>query len=232
MGIILNVLFSGMRPAIPAGASLTSKVTRVIIHLMKNFSSISQCSFLVLYGSKEILLDRVRDIRKVKKNIVITHATNINNFLNKIFIKKDKLIGPLNFNVVHGSLYMGSGVLGSTAAMHKLGWINIGGLGLPLEVASNCLFNFACLAALIHNIKIYRAAAKVPKYAPLHEKEAAWMLKKSAILGIISSLNYILAASLLIAGASATFALLFGCIAVFTGCLKILYDFLRFRNAR
>ncbi|QLH37078.1 MAG: hypothetical protein HWD61_13825 [Parachlamydiaceae bacterium] len=127
---------------------------------------------------------------------------------------------------------MASGVSGSLAAAHHLGWLNLGSqVAFSLEIAGNGLFGIASLIALIQNIKIYRAASKVCESAPLHEKEAANKLKTSSMMGILSNLNYIIGAALLMIGSLATLALLFGCIAVFIGGLKILYDFLQFRNA-
>lgn len=230
MGILVKTIFSGPKPLV--GVDGGQAATKTLVNLVKNFSGILQNSFLVVYGTKEILFDRVRDISKTKNHVIITHATRINHYLNKIFVKKDPFIGPLRFNNAHGLLYIGSGLTGSAAALHKLGWINLGGFGLPLEIAGNCLFSLACLTALIHNVKIYRAAAKVTPHAPLYKRQAAHMLKVSSVLGIISSLNYIVAASLLVMGPLASLALVFGCIAVLTGCMKILYDFLKFRNAR
>lgn len=201
-----------------------------LVELFKGFTDISQWSLLSLYGTKEILFDRVRDIHQVKGNDVFMQASKVDIFLNRTFLKKDTFLG-IKFNVAHGSLNIVSGLLGSLAAAHRQGWMNVGNFCLPLEAAACSLFGFASLIALIRNINIYRAAIKIPEYAPLHVKEAASMLKKSAILGIISSLNYIVAAALLIIGSTATLALIFGCIAVSTGCLKILYDFIRFKNA-
>ncbi len=232
MGIIINAIFFGLKLQIPPGQNAADAVSKTLINLVKNFTGVLQNSFLIAYGTKEILFDRVRDIRNVKKDVIITHAQRVNDYLNKIFLKKDNFVGPFKFNHVHGILYIGAGFVGTVAAMHKLSWVNIGNLALPLEIAGNSLFGLACLAALIHNVKIYRAAAKVPKDAPFYERCGAQMLKKSSILGIISSLNYIIAASLMVIGPLASLALLFGCIAVFTGCLKIVYDFIRFQNAR
>lgn len=230
--VALNAFSYGVRQAISVAAPVACLAPKKLIDLARNVFNVMQWSFLSLYGTKEIAFDRVKDIRHDKKNNAVTHASSVNNFLNGIFIKQAAFIGPIKFNVAHGVLYFVSGVAGSLAAMHRQEWINIGGsLVFPLEVAGNCLFALASLVALIQNVKIYRAAAKVPENAPAHEREAARMLKKSAVLGIISSLNYIIAAALIMIGPAATVALVFGCIAVFTGCMKILYDFIRFRNA-
>lgn len=232
MSVLLNVISYGIQPkASFATAFANYSIVKKLVDLVKSLFNTVQWAFVNLYGTKEILFDRVKDLRYSKKNIIKTHATRVNSYLNRVFVKKNAFIGPINFNVAHGSLYMASGLAGSLAAIHQQGWLNIGCLAAPLETLGNGLFGLASLVALIHNVKIYRAAAQVPEYAPTYAKEAASMLKKSAVCGIISSLNYIIASALLIFGAAFTFALVFGCIAVVSGCFKILYDFIRFKNA-
>lgn len=232
MSIIVNTFSKGIRPIVPQVSEVACTLVKKLIELVKNFSNITQWSFLCLYGTKEILFDRVKDLRKTNKDIVLSQASRINLFLNKIFLKRDPCIGPFRYHQVHGALYLGAGISGMAAAMHKLEWIHIGDLTIPVALAAQGVFCFASLIALIQNVKIYCEASKVSAYAPLHEIEGAAMLKKSAILGIISTLNYIIGASLIMIGAAATFSLFFGCIAVMTGCLKILYDFFRFNKAR
>ncbi len=232
MTILLNTLVYAARPAIPAVAIVTHQFTKKTIALFKNIFDLMQWSFLCLYGSKEILLDRVKNISQVRKNhVVVTQAHRVNRYLNGIFLKKTAFVGPINFNVAHGSLYIASGMVGLAAPIHRLSGKLNQKLPLLAETLGNGLFGLASLVALIQNVKIYRAAAKIPSFAPQHARDAALMLKKSAILGIISSLNYIITVALLVMGSAATFALIFGCIAVVTGCLKILYDYFRFKNA-
>lgn len=227
---MLNTISFGSKPITPLLITLKSQLISKVIALVRNFSAIGQSSFQCCYGAKEILFDRVEDLRKVEKSGVITHADRVNRYLNTVFVENNFFIGSLKFNETHGSLYIASGVAGSLVAMHDLKWISLGGLAILLQQAANCLFCLANLAALVHHVKIYRYAVKVPCYAPLNEREAANRLKESAVLGIISNLNYILAAALLIIGSAATLALLFGCIAVITGCFKILYDFFRLKT--
>lgn len=196
-----------------------------IVDLAFKYFNILQWSFLSLYGVKEILFDRVKELSQPSNKISQRDV-----FINRIYSQNDHVLGPIRYNQAHGSLYLMSGVAGSFSASHRLGWIKLGNFDVPLEIVGNCLFCFASFIALIQNIKLYQAASKVSQYAPAYEKEGAEMIKKSAIIGIISSLSYILAAGLLIMGVQATLALLLGCLAVFTGCIKILYDFIRFKN--
>lgn len=232
MAIALNTISHAFRPIAPVVSAMGNRLVQKLILLVKSLFNIAQWSFVSLYGAKEILFDRVSDFSKTKRPIILTDAKRVNNYLNRVFFKKDSFLGPIKFNVVHGSLYLASGLAGSVAAMHQQKWLNAGELAFPLEATGNCLFGLASLVALIQNVKIYRAAAKVPAYAPPHAQNAASMLKKSSVLGFISSLNYIIGSALLMIGPAAALALLFGCIAVFVGGLKILYDFIRFREAR
>ncbi len=232
MSIVLNAAASlGVRASSPIAVFVTKLSPHQFTDIVKKAFSLIQWSFLSLYGTKEILFDRVKDFNKIKKNGFFPRPAEKNDYLNRIFVKKDPFLNKIPFNIAHGSLYISAGVSGSLAAISNNGWINNSGLNALMPVGQS-LFGLACLVALIHNVKIYRAAAKIPAFAPLHQREAANMLKKSAIFGIISSLNYLLAAAMMLMGAPAALALVFGCVAVFTGCLKIIYDFIRFRGAR
>ena len=227
MTVVLNTL----APRLVASSLTNPSRSTAIFKKLADFAVVHfnfmQWSFLSLYGAKELLFDRVKDIRQARN----PSPSLMNQYLNGVFVRKDKMGGVVPFNVAHGSLYLASGVAGSLAAADRLGWIRMGSLTIPLEIVGNGLFGLASLVALIQNIKIYREACKVSEKNPYHEQEAAQRLKKSAVMGIISTLNYIVAAALLIIGTHASLALIFGCIAVFTGCLKIIYDFFRFRQA-
>lgn len=209
-------------------------VTQRLVEIVKTYFNMMQWGALWTYGLKEILLDRVRNIDEIQsKPALPTHANRVNAYINRILVKKDSTIGDLKFNIAHGLLYIGSGLMGSVAGLHRLGVFVIGKTVFPLEAAGNSLFGLGSLLALIQNIQIYKLALKVTSNSPLHEREAADMLRKSAVIGIISSLNYIAAAAVLVIGGPATMALIFGVLALFTGCVKILYyDFFRFKDSR
>lgn len=216
--------------ATPVAVSLFSTVLTKIIDFVKTYFNAMQWSFLYLYGTKEILFDNV--YKKESRGILPTYKDRLNQAINKVFVKNDNVIGNIKFNMAHGTLYTASGVIGFVPALQRLGYLDIGaGLIVPLEALGNVVFGFASLVALIQNIKLYKAASKMAKSDSLPEQEAAQMIKKSAVMGIISSLSYILTAITLIFSASTAIAFLFGIIAVITGCLKILYDFFRFRQA-
>lgn len=228
----LQALSLAIKPFIPVAVNLGQQGIQRLVPLVKAHFNSLQWSFVSLYGAKEILFDRVKDIRDIKNPDRVKHAHRVNVQLNKIFLKKDVFIKPIRFSILHGTLYVASGLVGTVAALQKQGVLNIAAqLQFPLEVVGNGLFGLASLVALIQNIRTYRAAAKIPPHAPFYERQAANQLKKSAILGILSSLNYIIGAALILIGPLSSLALLFGCVAVFFGCLKILYDYLRFRNA-
>jgi len=227
MTVALNTLASRIVTSSPITSTSSKTIFRKLVDFAVVHFNFMQWSFLSFYGAKELLFDRVKEIRETKNS----PSSLMNHYLNGVFVRKDKMFGVVLFNVAHGSLYCASGVVGSLAAADRLGWVRMGSFTVPLEIAGNCLFGFASLVALIQNIKIYREASKISEKNPYHEQEAAQRLKKSAIMGIISTLNYIVAAALLIIGTHASLALILGCIAVFTGCIKIIYDFFRFRKA-
>lgn len=227
MTLVLNTLASRFVTSSPIVSNSSKTILKKLVDFAIVHFNFMQWSFLSLYGAKELLFDRVKEIRGTKD----TQSSLMNHYLNGVFVRKDKVFDVVPFNVAHGSLYLASGVVGSLAAADRLGWVRMGSFTVPFEIVGNSLFGFASLVALIHNIKIYREASKISDKNPYAEQEAAKQLKKSAVMGIISTLNYIIASALLIIGTQASLALIFGCIAVFTGCLKIIYDFFRFRKA-
>lgn len=110
------------------------------------------------------------------------------------------------FYRTHGILYWTSGIAGLYRER----------LPATLMNADSVLFLSACVTGLCYNIARYRNAAA---------ENATPEEKKSAILGIISNLNYIIGGALNLIGVAASTALVLCCIALTTGAIKILYDY-------
>lgn len=109
---------------------------------------------------------------------------------------------PKEFYTLHGTLMLSSGAFGIGSALL--------GIGL-FSALSDGLFVLASAIAVKYYIEKYKTACNDTE-------------KASAIMGLLSSLGYVFCGALLVIGASASLALLIGCVAVATGCIKILYD--------
>lgn len=129
------------------------------------------------------------------------------------------------YSLVHGTLYLGSGFSGGLAAAHDLGWLNLGkGAGFCEGIGSG-LFLFANLYSLQQNLKLYAQGMKLAQKGDCYSKQLGAKLRLSAVLGIVNNLSYILATLFAVFAAPAALSIALGCFAIFTGCLKILYDF-------
>lgn len=105
---------------------------------------------------------------------------------------------------IHGALFIASGAFGIIGVVYKHAISVILGQGF---------FLVANLIALEYNGELYR-------------KTDNPAVKKSALLGILNNLGYIFTVALAWIGVHGAITLLVGCLAVSTGCLKMLYDFL------
>lgn len=123
------------------------------------------------------------------------------------------------FFVRHGALFAGCGVAGTLLSLHYLETISAGRMLSVLHHLDLGLFLAGCYVALRHNINEYNWATE-------HSDDASsGHRKRSAILGIISSLNYLTWCALLFFGASNALAFIFCAVGLSTGCWKILRDF-------
>jgi len=159
--------------------------------------------FLCGYGMKEILFDRTSEPDSSLCRRICRACCSC---FNRLRIVADS-------NIQHGLLFVGSGLAGAAVALHQLEKINVGSLLTVAEGLDLGLFLAACLVGLRYNVLKYS------------DPSSSLQEKKSAVLGIISNLNYLFWGLCPILGASATFALVFCGIALTTGFLKILYDF-------
>lgn len=195
------------------------------------YLNLFQWACLGTYGLKEILFDRIKPVKQKIQNLFNLRKDRVKECAQAILVKNDQ-IGKIPFNVAHGTIYAASGVAGGIAALNHLNFINIGSaVSFPLECVGNGLFGIASFLTVIQNVRLYIAATKIEADASKEEIEAVKKIKISAIMGIISGLNYIVTAALLLCGVGATIALVFGLIGLVTGCIKILYDYYTFRKS-
>lgn len=157
---------------------------------------------LCCYGLKEIIFDSHR-----APNTPLCERIRcaFRNCFNRIQSAPD-------FFIQHGAFFIGSGLAGALYALQQIQEVPINSFQGILQ---GCDYGFFCAAALLglrYNVLnfIYTSDPRE---------------KKSAILGMISNLNYLFWCLCPLLGLSATLTVIFCGIALSTGCLKIIYDF-------
>jgi hypothetical protein len=191
------------------GCQKLSEVARDHFNLLQSFCLLS-------YGGKEVVWDGF--IKTRQTSAAKTQDTVILDCARGLLKRIEKGAFPVPFHSLFGSLHLSAGVASGLAALQE-------SMALPFEALSGSLFFIAQIVALRFNVKVYQEASQLSSSIHEHERKAAQMLKKSAVLGIISTLNYMTLPAITLLGGPAAMILIFGCIALFTGCLKVIYDF-------
>lgn len=172
-----------------------------------------QAAFFCVYGLKEIILDTPR--RHFRPNPAQGFVSRTCQAVSHFFIECQRQFFAGQFSIIHGSLFFTAGVacaLSGLQAMHKL----------PTGISPHLLqglnigfFLAACAHALHHNVDVYRNSVDGSDG------------KKTALLGIISSFNYLLWGAMFLFGAPTALALFFCGIGLSSGALKILFEILQ-----
>lgn len=178
------------------------KIYKTILPIFKGGSSL----FFYGYGSKELCLDARQKYISDSSQTERTHRCLC-----------QAITTRYNYALFHGMLFLGAGTLTAFEALHEFALLNLGKYKDLVSFVGSGFFVFANLVALEQNIFLYRLAEKK---CP-HETE----LRTSAILGIMSNLGYITAATIALVGLPTAIAVLIGCISACFGGVKILYDF-------
>ncbi len=127
---------------------------------------------------------------------------------------------------VHGLTLLVSGILSGITCLQNVFSSDFRGFCTAIGKAANGSFIYASLLALEENIRIYKYAEN-HNYSDIEEAlKHSNRLRFSAMLGIFSSLSYIISTALTLIGLAATVALVIGIIATFSGALKVIYDFI------
>jgi hypothetical protein len=178
--------------------------------------------FFFGYGTKELYMD-VRQTTEKKDVKKPTNALALNNF------RQASLdVSSFEHAIAHGVLFLGAGMCTALEAFHLFALTNLESFASLVGYGGAGCFLFANLVALEQNMNIYAKADQLSSEASEEERQEAWQLKKSAILGIISNLGYILATAVSLLGDLTAIVLLFGSVGACSGCFKILYDFFIF----
>lgn len=197
-------------------ASILNRIYRITMH----YFGIIQNAAMAGFGLKEVMIDYIPQQIKIQHNSkdkipsLVNQAAS-NNLQN---LKSIQIINA-EFSLGHGLLYLGTGTVGLVDAAHTLQWLNLGEAQPLVHHATIGLFLFANLFSLEQNIRLYSEAQKLPQ-SPLANK-----LKISAVLGMINTLGYILSTLSSYFPGLEILYLILTCLALFVGCVKIIYDF-------
>jgi hypothetical protein len=119
-----------------------------------------------------------------------------------------------------GIAYIGTGICDSYVALHSLAIFNLNSAISKISFIGNICFLYANLATLAENILFFQKAQS-DDIASGQSRERM----KSAFLGIISSLGYILTSALTLFGASTAVIILISIFAANAGFLKTILDY-------
>lgn len=177
--------------------------------------------FLGIYGSHQLLFEKIKPLEKVNNANLKNRVQQLKIYLHGFLFKREFEKIPFGYHAMHGALYLSSGIFGFLSDIESCGiYRNLGS-----SIGSG-LFLFANLLGIEYNVSIYLHADSIDlTNAPAYQCEAVKALKKSAAMGIITNLNYVLFPISIFFGLPVAVSILFAGIAAATGCLKILYDY-------
>jgi hypothetical protein len=175
------------------------------------------------YGSKEFAWDGVKKRIEIAKNP--PNQTILNTSLQRF---KDNIRQiqkqASDYYLVHGVFFVSSGIAATISGLHEMNLISIGKFYNKINTAANGLFVIANVVALGYNFKTYRKSVALNANATADEKTVLVALRNSSFLGMASSFQYVLAASISITGGPVAVIAALGVVAASIGSAKILYD--------
>lgn len=188
----------------------SSQLTYIVDEAIKALAMI-QSAFLFTYGAKEIFFDS----RQFQEKVWGGRLCAVSQAIFGIF--GDNETSAHDYYLIHGTLFLTSGAYFALSSLHCYQCLDLYGCLDELHLAAETLFVAANIVALKFNMQLYMHAKSS------HAENAA--ILRSCVIGIVSNLFYILAEATRLFGFSTALALVFGCIAVSTGGVKIIYDF-------
>lgn len=154
-------------------------------------------------------------------------STRIKTVFEKIIAHLRAFLFSVTYNIIHGSLFLASGLCAVTSSLHDLGAYSLGKAADVLNTVENWTYLVGSVLGLCYFTERYREADELPPNATPEQIESARRKKTSAVMGIIGCVGWIVNIALTFIGGLATVAFVIGLLATFTGFIKILYDFFR-----
>lgn len=186
----------------PQTIVVAQQVACKLIEFAKTYFLFISNLCLVGLGLKDytaVALDRKHDLPSIKEF-----------FLN---LQAGVLAGDLK--LFQGSCFVASGVCGALSFYYPSFFLDFGASGF---------FLIGNLFALKNNVELYMHGTQLANER--ENQELGKTMMRSAVLGIINNINYVMIPLITAFGGPVAAAIFFGCIAVTTGCIKIVYDYL------
>lgn len=183
-------------------SSLAHPMKLIVFPYFRLLQGIGLCG----YGLKEILFNGPR-------NREFPVCQRVSQAVKDCFSSIRNGVCSAEFHIKHGLLLMGAGISGIACAAHGLKIVDMGFTVPVLKRLDFGLFLAACLVALKHNVDRFWEA-------PPNSHE-----RRVAVLGIVSSLNYVIWGTCILIESSTLMALVFCFFGMATGGLKALYEF-------
>jgi len=190
-----------------------------VLHFAREHFFAGQNMFMILFGLKELIFDRAQPWTKPLAGTKVQQAVRA--FFRRIEGSEGR---SLTNAQMHGIYYSSAGLCGGAASLQTYGLCDLK-KGFPaLSGLSDAFFGCANWNNLLYHVRCYQEANLLMGRGK-EEEIAAKRIKTSAVLGIISNVNYLISISSFLFGPLNWLPIVFGGVAMLTGCIKIIYDF-------
>ena len=214
LAFVMSNFETGVIVAVP----IVQKVTEVSLYY---FDVLRQSCFFVL-GADEFYRQGIQMHDKLKEEQVLAikvHGT--------FFSRVHYLLKDAEKHILRGAFFLGSGIFGTITALHRLKGVESSHLHVHqiLSNVANGLFLAANIISLHICYQQFQEAKRIlDRSKDIAECVSATRACESAILGMLSSIGYIIVGGMYVLGGPTTWALVLGCVSTFTGALKAIYD--------
>ncbi len=183
---------------------------------------------VLTYGLKEVVLDAAIPQWRAKRHSKLNPVDQKIHSMSLASLPKPN---PKPFwrqeLVLHGLLFVQSGLFGLAAAVRRHKLIQFGKIGALFDPLSRAYFLLANLLALRQSLLRFQRAKMLEKNPETFSPHEILSLKRSAVIGILAAIDYILLTAVAVIGFSSAILFFIAGLAATTGCLQVIYDFFR-----
>ncbi len=209
-------------------ASLTV-LCRAVVRLVKPYFGLLQQLIMGTSGAKELVDDGIKQRVELWDETHDDTTGKVSWTAVKRFATEIKIA---RIHIVRGALYAVSGVCGGATAMHSLGMVDVDDYYKTLSRVGNGAFLAGNIITLYFYCEELRDALHIAHTTTGETRERAEEACHSAVMGIVSTLAWLLTAALTAFSVSTAAIIVIGIIGSFTGGIKSTYDFLCYLNHR
>lgn len=198
----------------------TESILSVVNKLFHETIHLAQSAYFLFLGSLETFIGLFTHETKLS-DVNIRVRSAVHRFLEWIKSLPERII---SYNVVHGSLMLGTGVCEFLLGLQQFGCVTLGAATPLVMGVSNACFFLGNLVMLVHNVRLFQQACLISEDASEEVKANAKRVKTSAIISMVSALNYIVGITAMMMGGPIALIAMFLALGLTFGGLKILYD--------